>query len=369
MGQISNLEGQTIDSKTNLPILFAHVALKGTNVGTISNEEGYFSLKANFDNDVEITFSSVGYATRTISVNRTQTQESIKVLLKPMTIELSEIVVRPEAETAKLIVEKAYASIDQNYWAEGHSLTGYLKESENTDGQPLYIAEAVLQADMPVLNSKEKIQTFHLKSRKKEFPDLEKHDIVFKTGGSYVHLRSPVVIPFKPMIPGRFKHFDYSIESYSVYNNKEIVIIAFTNLRKELEHGRFIIDLESFAFIGVEITEVFGIGIPFEDWKWISKFKTWNFEQDDISGKWFLSSSLYDGKWIKKKTEREFFTKSLYVTTDYSKTLKPVEIDPFKERFDFYGSATDFDPGFWEDFNYLKLNESEEKALFKESEN
>ena len=79
-----------------------------------------------------------------------------------------------------------------------------------------------------------------------------------------------------------------------------------------------------------------------------------------------MSSSYFEGVGTNKKTDQEFVTKSLYVTTDYKAQIVPVDVEVFKAKSKFYGSVTDFDPAFWEDFNYVQLNEAEKNAIFQD---
>ena len=61
--------GKILDEKTSRPIVFANVVLKGTNVGTVTNGDGEFLIKAPVEWNVEdIEITHLGYQTKTIKL-------------------------------------------------------------------------------------------------------------------------------------------------------------------------------------------------------------------------------------------------------------------------------------------------------------
>lgn len=88
------VQGQIVDSLTNLPLDFVNISEKGTTNGTITDTEGRFSMIARPGSTIAI--SSLGYLPTTITVaNRKQ---NVTIKLKPSDIQLSEVVVKPKKE-------------------------------------------------------------------------------------------------------------------------------------------------------------------------------------------------------------------------------------------------------------------------------
>lgn len=96
------LQGHVLDARSRLPLEGVTVTAN-SGEQTITNGEGLFSLAATA-NAGELTFSYLGYSTRTITV--TATTKKLQVLLEPAAASLSEVVVtgyetnRPLLETA-----------------------------------------------------------------------------------------------------------------------------------------------------------------------------------------------------------------------------------------------------------------------------
>jgi len=360
--QSLEFSGQVIDSETHEPIPFAHLALVGTHTGTSSNQNGHYSLKLNNRDDLQIQVSSIGYNTLTISLkpdNRIQ-----NILLEPAVVQLESVIINAIPESPRDIVEKAVKQISLNYPIGPYFLTGYYKESENTEGNPIYIAEAVVQAAIPKADSEDEMTIRLLKSRKSVF----RKGIAFKNkltpGGFYLLLESSIVDPIDPMVIKRMKHYTFSKIGFTKFQGRDMIVIGFTDGHKRQPHsGKFTIDLESYAFVRIEQYKVHGPGLPTDDWKWTYK----SFDEQFVLGAdklWHLSSSIFIGDWIKKKSNQEFQTKRLLIPTDRSTTDRyqgvGLEFDREKE---LYFKASNSDPTFWENYNYIELLENEKRAM------
>ena len=84
------ITGYAIDDQTGDSIGFVSVQYKGQNVATMCDHRGYFTIAKHAGH--KLTFSAVGYKTRTVSVG--QNTHRLLVSLKPDTKSLSEVTVR-----------------------------------------------------------------------------------------------------------------------------------------------------------------------------------------------------------------------------------------------------------------------------------
>jgi hypothetical protein len=96
VAQVS-VQATIIDGKTNLPIPYATIGIKGRSVGTIANERGEFILKideslANLDHSIII--SSIGYENKSIPLADLNPHVQI-ISLKPLVKELKTVVIKP----------------------------------------------------------------------------------------------------------------------------------------------------------------------------------------------------------------------------------------------------------------------------------
>ena len=119
---------QLKDQVTGEPIPFATV-LTGRDKGTISNEEGYFSLDPAAIRPDGVRISCMGY--RTLELDRKQFEASAGQLrMEPAPIELNEVQLGTRIPGADEIIRLVRERIPVNYPGDGASYQLFYRESE-----------------------------------------------------------------------------------------------------------------------------------------------------------------------------------------------------------------------------------------------
>lgn len=92
------IEGQVLDQSSNFPIAFANIGIQNTRYGTVSEEDGSFSLEVpeGYLKDT-ISFSAIGFSSRRVPILFFQNDKP-SVLLKERLNNLDEIVVKGKRE-------------------------------------------------------------------------------------------------------------------------------------------------------------------------------------------------------------------------------------------------------------------------------
>ncbi|MBK8946196.1 MAG: TonB-dependent receptor [Ignavibacteriae bacterium] len=86
------INGIILDSQTNEPLPFANIGVNNSSLGTSSDADGNFSIKAN-SQSAELIFSYVGYKTSTIKLENLKSDEINFIFLNPISINLQEVTV------------------------------------------------------------------------------------------------------------------------------------------------------------------------------------------------------------------------------------------------------------------------------------
>ncbi len=73
--QLKSVKGIVFDSDYKLPLQSANILVKGTNIGTATDENGVFSLSYNFSDSCIITVSFIGYKTVEVLIPNTVSEE------------------------------------------------------------------------------------------------------------------------------------------------------------------------------------------------------------------------------------------------------------------------------------------------------
>ncbi len=87
------LSGRVTDESNGEPIPYATVGSTLLNIGTSTDENGFYELKIK-KKVSELRFASIGYDTQTIQIPRDSEKMTIDVSLKPLTGQIKEVVVR-----------------------------------------------------------------------------------------------------------------------------------------------------------------------------------------------------------------------------------------------------------------------------------
>lgn len=89
---LSSVEGVVIDSISGQAIPYATVYITGTQSGTMTDEDGRFSMPAKIPGDT-LRFSTMGYG-----IKKLPASSKMKIELVPVGVELQEVVVKPKKE-------------------------------------------------------------------------------------------------------------------------------------------------------------------------------------------------------------------------------------------------------------------------------
>ena len=98
-----NLSAQTtitgiVTDSLNKPIPFASVYLSKTTFGTITNNEGFYSLTVPRDGVYELTTSCIGYKPKTYSIITDGFKQKINIKLSQTIIQLEEVTINAKAK-------------------------------------------------------------------------------------------------------------------------------------------------------------------------------------------------------------------------------------------------------------------------------
>ncbi len=89
------LKGRVLASDTRKPIPVANVFLSNTSVGTITGEDGSFTIQRFPDGRYDLVVSCIGYETFILAVKSDKIPDFLQVVLTPRVTELSEVIVEP----------------------------------------------------------------------------------------------------------------------------------------------------------------------------------------------------------------------------------------------------------------------------------
>jgi hypothetical protein len=376
--------GKILDSKTRKPVVFASVILKGTNVGTVTNGDGEFLIKAPEDWNVEeIEVTHLGYQSQSVKLSDL-TEENSEIKLAMATVPIEGITIsygNPEE-----LIRQAVDNIPQNYSNDPVMLKAFYRETIKQNRNYVGVAEAVLdiyKSEYKTVTGTDRTRIY--KGRKSQ--DVKKMDtiVVKLQGGPFISLMLDVA-----KHPGEILSIDY-LELYNftyggqtTLQDRQSMIIYFEPkpyIVDPLYKGKIFLDAENLAIIGIDFNldedklanaaEMFvrrkpnSLKIDIESANYLTKYRI-------NDGIWYLSyirTELdFKCRWKKNLFNSKYALMSELAVTDmdqdnitkfkYSETARYSDV--MAEQVSQFE-----DPDFWGQDNIIKPDESIEEAIEK----
>lgn len=383
--QVSTIRGKVVDAETNQPLVFAGIAVQGSNVATVTNLDGEFTLKLTGSETGNLEFSYVGYKNKVMPLSDMKTNGQRNVIgLETAMIPIKEVIVKPLVPEE--IMEKVISRFDENYPIVANDMTGFYRETIRKNRTYISIGEAVVEVfKAPYQNDLRYDAVRIYKGRKSN--DVEKMDtVLFKLqGGPTTTLYLDVVKnPETFLTREALSQYDLELSSIAVIDDRTNYVINFfqkPSISTPLYQGRLFVDIETYAVAQVEFSfnlenkelaasmfirkKPMGMQVTPELTSYLVRYR----EQD---GKWYFSHSRAEVKfkvdWKKKLFNTNYTTMSELAITD--RTTDDVVKFSNKERIkpsDFFTEevAAFADPEFWGDYNTIEPDQSIEAAIRK----
>jgi hypothetical protein len=366
-------------------IAYVNVSVVGTNVGTISNEDGEFVLKLNNGlSTPEIELSAVGYYNSRIEVSKDH-EPNQAFYMNPRSVELGEVEVLSWEDPRELIAA-ALEKVAINYSLTPNLMTGFYRETAQKSKKYINVSEAVIHLYKDSYKDdvlRERVQV--LKGRSLISPKLSDTLAIKLLGGPNLAIFCDIVKnPGMILDKNLLYYYSYKMGDMTSINNRLQYVVRFVPqvmIDQPLYSGTFYIDRESLAFTRAEFN------IDMHDKAKVTslilrhKPKGLHFSPQEVSyvisyrqneGKTYLN---YVHNEIKFKCDwnRRLFATNYTVISEMVVTDNQMDnIDRIsgKNSFSMNKSLSDeamtyFDSDFWGAYNIIEPTESLETAVNK----
>lgn len=378
------ISGVVRNESNNKRIDYANITIKGTNIGTVANENGEFTLKVKNSLGARLlVVSHVGFVSAEIHIEDTSV-DNLKVSLVPRNTLLDEVVVRGDAQA---IVLDAIRQIKQNYEEKNCMLTGFYRETARKRQHYINISEAVIDVFKSEYKKRsaeyDRVQI--LKGRKLLSEKKGDTLAVRLLGGPNLAVYGDMVKNAEILLNEEdMMYYFYKLEDPVFIDHRMQYVISIAprvRLPYALYTGKLYIDSKSLAFTRVELSldmsdrnkatqailrrKPFGLKFKPQELSFLVDYK-------EREGKMALNYIRNDIK-FKCDWKRKLFSTSYSVTSEMVVTdLNSNEVKniPHRAAFDEKDSFTDkvdafYDEDFWGEYNIIAPTESLEKAVNK----
>ena len=376
-------KGSVTDIETRAALIFATLSLEGTNIATITNSEGEFSLKVpkNITNG-KITVSHLGYKNKEVNLSEMKPEKN-RIELEIFTVSLSEVNVFPK--DPELLMRAVMNKRTQNYSDDQNLMTAFYRETIKKKKTYVSLSEAVIEVYKQPYASLRTDMAELFKGRKST--DYAKLDtLTFKIqGGPYTNLyldimKNPEMIFTEDMIG----NYEFTIENITKIDERLVYVIGFKQrefVSEPLYYGKIYVETESLAITNA----TFNLNLENK-----AAASDLFIKKKPIGAKVFPTEASYqivyrekDGKWLygysrgqinfKVDWDKKFFNTTYESTiemavTDWekmdTKNAKPTE--RLRSNVVLTDQLTGFaDPEFWGEYNVIEPEKPIEMAIKK----
>ncbi len=383
--QVTVIRGKVVDAETDLPLVFAGVAVQGSNVSTVSNLDGEFILKVPEGESAIIEFSFIGFKNKAIPVSEMKTNGQRNIIaLETALIPIKEIIIKPLS--GEEVLYEVINRFDKNYASIPNEMTGFYRETIKKNRTYVSIGEAVVEIFKAPYQNDLRFDAVRIyKGRKND--DVEKMDtVLFKLqGGPTTSLYLDIVKnPESFLTREALTQYDLQLTNIVVIDDRTNYVINFTqkaSVTTPLYLGRIYVDIETYAVAQAEFSmnledkeqaasmfirkKPVGMHVTPEVTSYLVRYR-------EMNNKWYFNYSRAEVKfkvdWKKKLFNTNYTTMSELAVTD--RTEEDVLKFAAKQRIkptDFFTEevAAFADPDFWGDYNVIEPDQSIEAAIRK----
>lgn len=380
------VKGKVVDSETGEPLIFATIAVKGTNIATVTNIDGEFLLKINerVDNPyIEVMY--IGYMNKEMPLANLSTGDTENVIdMRPAVIPIAEVVVKPI--TGEEVIEAMIRNIGNNYPNDPSLMTAFYRETIKKNRNYVSIAEAVVEVFKAPYNNDFRFDAARIYKGRKNIETSKIDTVLFRLqGGPATSLQLDIVKnPWSILTVDAMESYNYRLENIVVIDEKPHYVIEFSqseNMDIPLFLGKLFIDIDNYALTEAEFSinlenknraaslfvrkKPLGMKISPESTSYRVKFR-------ETDGQYYFAYARaeveFKVNWDKKLFNKTYITMSEIAITDRTEeeVIKFASRERIRKGDIFTEELSAFsDPDFWGDYNVIEPDQSIESAISK----
>ena len=379
------VSGVVKDKSSRKKLEYVNISIPGTNLSSITNEDGFFVFKIkNSVQAKEIEFSRIGYFSTVVPVNGSDWLDQT-FYLTPNDKQLKEVIVESWENPVDLVRE-ALKRISSNYSHKPNLFTGFYRETVQKRKKFINISEAVIhiyKGPYTEIAASDRVQIF--KGRSLITTKASDTLAVKLLGGPNLSVFADIVKNKEMLFDEEsLYNFNFKMENPEFLDNRQQYVLSFkpeVTLPYPLFYGILYIDRETLAFTRAEFFLDMKDRNKATDAILRKKPSGLRFKPDELS--FVVSYKQRDGKsylnyirnevkfkcdWQRKLFATNYTVLSEMVVTESKE--EAVSNIPRKESFNRNESLSDkvmsfYDDNFWGAYNIIEPTESLETAVNK----
>ena len=377
-------KGYVLDLETNKPLVSVTISVQGTNISTITNDEGEFLLKVPKDmGDSKIIISHLGYKDKTIALSEFK-GEVLKIRLKVSITELSEVTIGSKDPDA--LIKAVMKKKSSNYLNDNTIMTAFYRETIKKRRTYVSLSEAVVDIyKTPYESTKTDIIKLFKARKSADYKKLDTLTLKLQGGPSSTLWLDVMKNPELLFTENMTNNYQFSFDKSTKINDRDIYVLNFkqhSHIKEPLYFGKLYIDSETLAMTKAAFS--LNMDNKEEVRKMFVRKKPQNAKVQPTLASYTIDYRQKDGKWhygygqidltVKINWKKKLFN-SIYklnvemAITDWKKNPNNETIsskDRLKPSVIISDEASGFsDPKFWGEYNVIEPEKPIESAIKK----
>jgi hypothetical protein len=244
-------KGFVTDAESGLPLAYASVLVEGSNIATVTNSEGEFSLKIpNTFRDGRLMVTFLGYQNELFPIAGFADGQN-RVVLKISAVPLPEVsVVFKDAES---LMQAVLDKRGENYVNDPTMMTAFYRETIRKRKSYVALLESVVDVyKMPYTSVRKDVAALYKVRKNTDYSRLD--TVVFKLmGGPYNALYSDVMKdPENVFTEKIFDNYTFSFDRSTMVDDRLVYVLNFKQrsyVTDPLYYGKLYIDAQTLALV------------------------------------------------------------------------------------------------------------------------
>lgn len=387
-GSLKSISGIAKDRSTKKKLENVSISIPGTNIATVTNEDGKFLIK--LPDNIEmpsLKADLIGYSTSYLSAEEiAKSDKEITIMLSPLSNTLKEVTVY--GGQPRPLIENAMEKIPQNYSDSSSLFTAFYRETIQKGKRFIGISEAMTK----IYKKSYKTRTIDsdrvkvIKGRKLLSQKSSDTLAVKILGGPTLPVILDVVKNENALFnKNELDYYDFKMGKIAFVDDRPQYVIEFSPkkviLPYPLSKGTVMIDCESLAFTRADFE--MDMSDKNKATSSILRKKPAGLKFKPQEASYIVTYKLQDGKsylnYISSKTRFKCDWKRRLFSSGYTARAEMVMVDrqdnsnekisrkeAVKRNYILDDTVESFnDPDFWKDYNIIEPTESLDKAVYK----
>ncbi|WP_417362724.1 carboxypeptidase-like regulatory domain-containing protein [Galbibacter sp.] len=383
--QFEEYHGLVVDAETNGELVFATITVDNTNISSVTNTEGEFTIKipdSLINKDIAVSF--LGYQKKIIPIRSLKSRNNI-ISLEPISINLKQIDLVVPKDALEL-VKQMLNNKGENYLENPVKMTAFYRETIKKRSKNASLAEAVAYIyKQPNSSGRKDIIDLYKSRKSSNYSRLDTVALKLQ-GGPFTPLFVDVM-KYPEYIFGEdlISYYDFSFLKGSTINGKPVYVISFKQkeeVEEPLFYGKLYIDSATKALASA----VFNLNVEDRDRasNLLVRHKPHDIEVYPTDASYRVDYRIQNGKWyygygnvqlafvVNRKGKlfnSKYYVSSEMAITDWHQNGSGSNVrwrDRMKPSIIIADEASGFsDPEFWGAYNVIEPEKSIKSAISK----